>query len=91
MTVCGSAKSQTGTDMETDNTLVYGSNDYIRINPAMDEHGEINALIFNGLTAHNDKNEVIPALAKGWEFDDKTQNICWKGKICRNRISFAIL
>ena len=23
-------------------TLVYGSNDYTRINPAMDEHGEIN-------------------------------------------------
>lgn len=38
-------------DEET--TLVYGSGDYTRINPAMDEHGEINILIFNGLTAHN--------------------------------------
>jgi len=28
--------------------LVYGSNDYTRINPAMDEHGEINILIFSG-------------------------------------------
>ena len=36
-------------DEET--TLVYGSGDYTRINPAMDEHGEINILIFNGLTA----------------------------------------
>ena len=33
--------------------LVYGSGDYTRINPAIDEHGEINLLIFNGLTAHD--------------------------------------
>ena len=53
-------------------TLVYGSNDYTRINPAMDEHGEINILIFNGLTAHDGENEVIPALAKSWDFDEET-------------------
>ena len=53
-------------------TLVYGSGDYTRINPAMDEHGEINLLIFNGLTAHNGKNEVVPALAKSWDYDDAT-------------------
>ncbi|MDE6881630.1 MAG: ABC transporter substrate-binding protein [Lachnospiraceae bacterium] len=51
-------------------TLVYGSGDYTRINPAMDEHGEINILIFNGLTAHNGDNEVVPALAKSWEFEE---------------------
>lgn len=51
-------------------TLVYGSGDYTRINPAMDEHGEINLLLFNGLTAHNGKNEVVPGLAKSWEFDE---------------------
>jgi len=50
-------------------TLVYGSGDYTRINPAMDEHGEINLLIFDGLTAHNGENEVVPALAESWEFD----------------------
>lgn len=50
-------------------TLVYGSGDYTRINPAMDEHGEINLLLFDGLTAHNGKNEVVPGLAKSWEFD----------------------
>lgn len=49
--------------------LVYGSGDYTRINPAMDEHGEINILIFNGLTAHNGNNEVVPGLARSWEFD----------------------
>ena len=54
------------------NTLVYASGDYTRINPAMDEHGEINILIFNGLTAHNGKNEVIPCLAKSWDFDKDT-------------------
>lgn len=50
--------------------LVYGSGDYTRINPAMDEHGEINILIFNGLTAHDGANEVVPGLAKNWEFDE---------------------
>lgn len=51
-------------------TLVYGSSDYTRINPAMDEHGEINILLFNGLTAHNGDNEVVPGLARSWEFDE---------------------
>lgn len=50
-------------------TLIYGSNDYTRINPAMDEHGEINILLFNGLTAHDGDNQVVPSLAKSWEFD----------------------
>ena len=53
-------------------TLVYGSGDYTRINPAMDEHGEINILIFNGLTGHDGDNQVVPALAESWEFDEKT-------------------
>ncbi len=53
-------------------TLIYGSGDYTRINPAMDEHGEINILIFNGLTAHNGENEVVPSLAESWEFDERT-------------------
>lgn len=52
-------------------TLVYGSNDYTRINPAIDEHGEINALIFDGLTDHNAMNEVVPGLAKSWDYDEK--------------------
>ena len=45
-------------------TLVYGSGDYTRINPAMDEHGEINILLFNGLTAHDGENQVVPGLGK---------------------------
>ena len=53
-------------------TLVYGSGDYTRINPAMDEHGEINILIFNGLTGHDGDNQVVPGLAKSWEFDEDT-------------------
>lgn len=57
---------------EEESTLVYGSGDYTRINPAMDEHGEINILIFNGLTAHNGKNEVVPALAESWDYDADT-------------------
>lgn len=57
---------------EEESTLVYGSNDYTRINPAMDEHGEINLLLFNGLTAHDGENQVVPALAQSWAFDVET-------------------
>lgn len=65
--------------------LVYGSGDYTRINPAMDEHGEIVSLLFDGLTDHDGNNQVIPRLAKSWEYDPKTitytfhleQNVKW--------------
>lgn len=50
--------------------LVYGSKDYTRINPVIDEHGEINILLFNGLTAHDKENNIVPSLAKSWEVDD---------------------
>ena len=76
-TACG-GKTETATQTQTDGeqadpvTLIYASGDYTRINPAMDEHGEINLLLFNGLTAHNGENEVIPGLAKSWEFDAGT-------------------
>ena len=53
-------------------TLVYGSGDYTRINPAMDEHGEINILIFNGLTSHDGDDQVAPGLAESWEFDEES-------------------
>ncbi len=52
-------------------TLVYGSGDYTRINPAMDEHCEINVLLFDGLTDHDGKNQIVPRLAKSWEYDEK--------------------
>ena len=57
---------------ENSETLVYGSGDYTRINPAMDEHGEINIMIFNGLTAHDGDNQVVPGLAKSWDYDEET-------------------
>ena len=53
-------------------TLVYGCGDYTRINPAMDEHGEINILIFNGLTSHDGNDQVAPGLAESWEFDEES-------------------
>ncbi|MEG0829638.1 MAG: ABC transporter substrate-binding protein [Anaerovoracaceae bacterium] len=53
-------------------TLVYGSNDYTAINPALYEHGEINSLIFLGLTTHNEKNQVAPGAAEKWSFNKKT-------------------
>lgn len=79
MAACGKGNTQSNENQEVGTeqfagttTLVYGSGDYTRINPAMDEHGEINILLFNGLTAHNGDNEVIPSLAKSWEFDEAT-------------------
>ena len=73
--VGGTTAAPAGTEAETETTketLVYGSGDYTRINPAMDEHGEINILLFNGLTAHNGDNKVVPGLARSWEFDEET-------------------
>lgn len=66
------AATASGTGKEEPTTLVYGSGDYTRINPAMDEHGEINLLLFNGLTGHDGDNAVVPALAKSWDFDEET-------------------
>ena len=66
-------------------TLVYGSGDYTRINPAMDEHGEINVLLFDGLTDHDGNGQVIPRLAERWDYDPDTltytfhlaRNVTW--------------
>lgn len=66
LTACGNTEESPGNQ----STLNYGSSDYTRINPAMDEHGEINLLLFNGLTAHNGDNEVVLGLAKRWEYDE---------------------
>ena len=66
-----SAQESTANDTEP-STLVYGSGDYTRINPAMDEHGEINLLLFDGLTAHDGDNSVVPGLAESWDFDEET-------------------
>lgn len=42
-----------------------------RINPLYDEdHDPVLSLIFSGLTTHNEKNEVIPELAKNWQVSD---------------------
>jgi len=67
MLLTGCAKYEANT-----NTLVYGSGDYTAINPALYEHGEINLLLFAGLTAHDENNEVVPGLAETWKFDEQT-------------------
>ena len=72
-TACGgSTDPQTGDspDAPEASTLVYGSGDYTRINPAMDEHCEINLLLFSGLTAHDGSNQVVPGLAESWDYDE---------------------
>lgn len=71
LAACGAAGAPDQTEADTA-TLIYGSGDYTRINPAMDEHGEINILLFNGLTAHDGDNQVTAGLAKNWTFDETT-------------------
>lgn len=51
-------------------TLVYGSGDYTAINPALYEHGEINLLLFIGLTAHDADNNIMPAASESWTYDE---------------------
>ena len=73
-TGCGSNDDgAAGAAMAVDNeTLVYGSGDYTAINPALYEHGEINALLFAGMTAHDAENNVVPGLAEDWSFNEST-------------------
>lgn len=69
LTSCGG--SVKGDDINADTSvLVYGSGEITRINPAMDEHGEINLLLFDGLTAHDGSGDITPGLAKDWTFDE---------------------
>lgn len=68
LAACAPSGAQPGG--ENASTLVYGSGDYTRINPAMDEHCEINLLLFDGLTAHDGENSVVPALAESWDYDE---------------------
>jgi len=72
ITACGSKQ------VSDDETLIYGSSDYTAINPALYEHGEINSLIFLGLTTHNGENEVVPAAAQSWNFDKDTNTYTFK-------------
>ena len=73
LTGCGSKSDNANKETtQSGSTLIYGSNDYTRINPAIDEHGEINLLLFDGLTAHDENNEIVPGLAESWELDDAT-------------------
>ncbi|PPK48159.1 ABC transporter substrate-binding protein [Clostridium algidicarnis] len=60
--------------------LVYGSGDYSSINPALYEHGEINSLIFTGLTSHDKDNNIVPSLAKSWDNDKATNTYTFKLK-----------
>lgn len=76
LTACGgspAAETQGNTETKAaaeETVLTYGSADYTRIDPAMDEHGEINLLLFNGLTGHDGSDGIVPALAESWEYDE---------------------
>ena len=79
MTACGDDEKEGGdVKADTDNSIIYASNDYTRINPAIDEHGEINLLIFDGLMGHDKDNKVIPALAEKYDLDEDTNTYTFK-------------
>ncbi len=71
---CGGEKKEASKEK----VLVYGSGDYSSINPALYEHGEINSLIFSGLTAHDQNNKIIPGLAESWTLDQATNTYTFK-------------
>lgn len=54
------------------NTLVYAIENYTRINPAVDEHGELSDLIFDGLMAHDAASRPVPRLAESFDYDAAT-------------------
>ena len=70
LAACGQKQNEPTNEDEAGSTLVYGSGDYTAINPALYEHGEINLLLFAGLTAHGEDNRVVPDVAEKWEFDE---------------------
>jgi len=67
-----------GSTIDDGETLVYGSGDYTSINPALYEHGEINSLIFLGLTTHDAENKVAPGAAESWSFDKDSNTYTFK-------------
>ena len=69
---CGGGDTTDNDAQSGGSTLVYGSGDYTRINPAMDEHGEINVLLFDGLTDHDGTGQIVPRLAERWDYDPDT-------------------
>lgn len=68
----GCSNNKINENVLNETSFVYGSGDYTSINPALYEHGEINSLIFSGLTAHNADNKIVPSLAESWSFDKDT-------------------
>ncbi len=78
LSMTGCAGNGQNSNIDRSNTLIYGSGDYTAINPALYEHGEINALLFAGLTAHDAQNNVVPGLAESWGFDKQTNTYTFK-------------
>ena len=69
LAACGNEDIPAAAEGGQGSTLTYGSGDYTAINPALFEHGEINLLLFAGLTRHDAENKVVPDVAEKWEFD----------------------
>ena len=81
----GGTSSPSDGDSAEKTTLIYGSGDYSAINPALYEHGEINSLLFLGLTRHDADNKVVPGLAESWEWDDASKSYTF---ILRDDLTF---
>ncbi|MDR1135344.1 MAG: ABC transporter substrate-binding protein [Clostridiales Family XIII bacterium] len=81
LAACGSQTTGSGDSsgaQGAETVLVYGSGDYTAINPALYEHGEINSLLFLGLTTHDKDNNVVPGIAESWIWDDASKTYTFK-------------
>ncbi len=57
---------------DTTSTLVYGSADYTSINPIMNEHCEIQHLLFDGLMDRDNDGNLIYSLAQSHTYNEET-------------------
>lgn len=57
---------------DNSSTLVYGSADYTTINPIMNEHCEIQHLLFDGLMDRDSKGNLVYSLAQSHTYNEET-------------------
>ncbi len=73
ITMASCAKKNDSDNIGQYKILIYGSIDYSSINPALQEHGEINSLIFSGLFKFDEENNLREDLVDEWLYSKETQ------------------
>lgn len=76
-----SSQNKGQNDVDLTKSLIYGSSsDYTRLNPIFEEHGEINKLIFSGLTKYDKDRTLQMDLAEAiiWNEADSAYEVALK-------------